>query len=111
MISKYVSGAGEEALAFLERGDYFGEMALIDNQPRSADAQAPEGGAVVLAISREVLNGILDINKISSLRLLKILCTLVATRLRELDDKIIGWFILAGGAGGTQAAGTSAPER
>jgi CRP/FNR family transcriptional regulator, cyclic AMP receptor protein len=97
MISKYISGAGEEALAFLERGDYFGEMALIDNQPRSADATAHEGGAVVLAIPREVLNGILDIHKLSSLRLLKILCNLVATRLRELDDKIIGWFILAGG--------------
>jgi hypothetical protein len=50
-----------------------------------------------------VLNGILDIHRISSLRLLKILCTLVATRLRELDDKIIGWFILAGGGGASQA--------
>ncbi|HXO22761.1 MAG TPA: cyclic nucleotide-binding domain-containing protein [Thermoanaerobaculia bacterium] len=99
MISKYIPGAGEEALAFLERGDYFGEMALIDNQPRSADAKAHEGGAVVLSIPREVLNGILDIHKVSSLRLLKILCNLVATRLRELDDKIIGWFILAGGSG------------
>jgi CRP/FNR family transcriptional regulator, cyclic AMP receptor protein len=101
MISKYIPGAGEEALAFLERGDYFGEMALIENQPRSADAKADDGGAVVLAIPREVLTGILDINKISSLRLLKILCNLVATRLRELDEKIIGWFILAGGAGGS----------
>jgi CRP/FNR family cyclic AMP-dependent transcriptional regulator len=99
MISKYIPGAGEEALAFLERGDYFGEMALIDNEPRSADAKAHEGGAVVLAIQREVLAGILDIQKVSSLRLLKILCTLVAGRLRELDDKIVGWFILAGGSG------------
>jgi len=116
MISKYISGAGEEALAFLERGDYFGEMALIDNEPRSADAQAHEGGAVVLAISREVLNGILDINKLSSLRLLKILCNLVATRLRELDDKIIGWFILSGGGPdpgeptGTEAPDVASPE-
>ncbi len=106
MISKYIPGAGEEALAFLERGDYFGEMALIDNQPRSADAKAHDSGAVVLAIPREVLNGILDIHRLSSLSLLKILCNLVATRLRELDDKIIGWFILAGGAG---AAGSLAP--
>ena len=99
MISKYIPGAGEEALAFLERGGYFGEMALIDNEPRSADAKAHEGGAVVLVISREVLEGILDIHKLSSIRLLTILCNLVASRLRELDDKIIGWFILAGGSG------------
>ncbi len=99
MISKYIPGAGEEALAFLERGGYFGEMALIDNAPRSADAKAHEGGAVVLAIPREVLEGILDINKISSIRLLSILCNLVASRLRELDEKIIGWFIIAGGTG------------
>lgn len=99
MISKFIPGAGEEALAFLERGGYFGEMALIDNAPRSADAKTHEGSAVVLVISREVLEGILDINKISSIRLLTILCNLVASRLRELDDKIIGWFILAGGSG------------
>ena len=97
MISKLIAGAGEEALAFLERGDYFGEMALIDRVPRSADAQAGEEGAVVLAIPRDVLAGILDIGKPSSLRLLKLLCSLVARRLRELDEKIVGWFMLAGG--------------
>jgi CRP-like cAMP-binding protein len=98
MISKFIPGAGEEALAFLERGDYFGEMALIDNQSRSADAKASDLGAVVLAIPREVLVGILDIQRVSSLRLLRLLCTMVAGRLRELDDKIIGWYILAGGS-------------
>ncbi len=100
MISKFIPGAGEEALAFLDRGDYFGEMALIDHQPRSADAKAHEREAVVLAIPREVLEGILDIQRLSSLNLLKILCNLVASRLREIDDKIIGWFILSGGADG-----------
>lgn len=98
MISKMIPGAGEEALAFLERGDYFGEMALIDKQPRSADAKADSGGAVVLAIPGDVLEGILDIHsKVSSPRLLRVLCTMVAHRLRELDDKIAGWFMLSGG--------------
>jgi len=100
MISKYIPGAGEEALAFLERGDYFGEMALIDKQPRSAKAAAHGDGAVVLAIPTDVLEGILDIQKLSSLRLLKLLCALVARWLRELDDKLAGWFILAGGHSG-----------
>jgi CRP/FNR family transcriptional regulator, cyclic AMP receptor protein len=100
-IGKHIPGAGEEALAFMGRGDYFGEMALIDNAPRSAEATAHDQGAVVLEIPREVLEGILDIRKLSSLRLLSILCSLVAKRLREIDDKLVGWFILAGGQGGS----------
>ncbi len=99
MISKQIAGAGEEALAFLVRGDYFGEMALIDQEPRSADAKAHESGAVVLSISRDVIKGILDIQKVSSLSLLRLLCNLVAKRLREIDDKLVGWFIFAAGSG------------
>ena len=99
-IGKQIPGAGEEALAFMERGDWFGEMALIDNQPRSAEATAHDGGAVVLAIPRDVVAGLLDIRKVSSLRLLRILCVLIAKRLREIDDKLVGWYILAGGGGG-----------
>lgn len=99
MISKEIVGAGEEALAFLERGDYFGEMALIDDKPRSADAKATEHGAVCLTITREVLEGILDIQKVSSLRLLELLCKLIAKRLREIDDKLVGWFIFSAGSG------------
>ena len=99
MISKEITGAGEEALAFLERGDYFGEMALIDREPRSAQAKAHDDGAVVLGISREVLEGILDIQKVSSLRLLRLLCQMIAKRLREVDEKLIGWFIFSAGSG------------
>ncbi|MEM8961706.1 MAG: cyclic nucleotide-binding domain-containing protein [Acidobacteriota bacterium] len=101
MISKQIAGAGEEALAILERGDYFGEMALIDHQPRSADAKAHEDGAVVLSISRDVIENVLDIQKVSSLTLLKLMCDLVAKRLREVDDKLIGWYIFSAGSGGS----------
>lgn len=97
-ISKHIPGAGEEALAILERGDYFGEMALIDRQPRSAEAKAHDAdGAVVLMIPKEVVEGLLDIRKVSSVRLLRILCGLLSHRLREIDEKLVTWFILAGG--------------
>jgi CRP/FNR family cyclic AMP-dependent transcriptional regulator len=96
-ISKEIPGAGEEALSILERGAYFGEMALIDRQVRSADARAHNDGAVILALSREVLEGVLEMQRLASTRLLAILCTVVASRLRALDNKLTGWLILAGG--------------
>jgi CRP-like cAMP-binding protein len=95
MISKRIPGAGEEALAFLERGDYFGEMALIDNEPRSASAKAHDDSAVILSIAREVVEGLLNIDSVASTRLLGILCALGASRLRAIDQKIIGWYVLS----------------
>jgi CRP-like cAMP-binding protein len=97
VISKFLEGAGVEALSILERGEFFGEMALIDEQPRSADASAHEDGAVVLAIPPAVLGGLLDIHRVSSLRLLRILCRLIGRRLRSTDEKLFSWYMMAGG--------------
>jgi CRP-like cAMP-binding protein len=97
MISKHIPGAGEEALAFLGRGELFGEMALIDDAPRCADAKADADGATVLSLRKEVLDRLLDIRKASSIRVLRILCRRLAQRVREGNDKLIGWYILSGG--------------
>lgn len=51
-ISKEIPGAGEEALTLLGPGSYFGEMAAIDDAPRSADAVA-HTACGLLAIRRE----------------------------------------------------------
>jgi CRP/FNR family cyclic AMP-dependent transcriptional regulator len=96
-ISKHIPGAGEEALSFLERGAFFGEMALIEREPRSATAVA-HGDTIVLGIPREVLRGLLDIKKVSSTRLLRLLCEMLARRLDEIDDKLVGWHVLSAGS-------------
>ena len=95
-ISKQIPGAGEEALAILERGDYFGEMALIDSLPRSADARAHTGGAVVLMIPKDVIAAILDPGRMTSARLLRILSVVLAQRVRAVDEKIASWHMLSG---------------
>jgi signal transduction histidine kinase len=41
-ISKTGRGGQQETLGFINQGDFFGEMALIDGQPRSAQASAAE---------------------------------------------------------------------
>jgi CRP-like cAMP-binding protein len=97
-ISKLIPGAGEEALAILARGDFFGEMALIDGQPRSADACAHEGPATVITLEERTIRDILAAEPAASLEFLTLLCRLVANRLREIDEKVIGWRIMAGQA-------------
>lgn len=96
-ISKFIPGVGEEALAVLGRGDFFGEMALIDEQPRSADAKAHETPATVLSIDRGTLNEILSMDPHASLQFLNLLCRMISGRLREINDKIVQWKYMSGG--------------
>jgi CRP-like cAMP-binding protein len=96
-ISKFIPGVGEEALTVLDRGDFFGEMALIDDKPRSADAKAHEGDATVLSIDRATLNEILSMDPHASLQFLNLLCRMISRRLREINDKIVQWKYMSGG--------------
>ena len=96
-ISKFIPGVGEEALAVLDRGDFFGEMALIDDKPRSADAKSHEQDATVLSIDRATLNEILSMDPHASLQFLNLLCRMISRRLREINDKIVQWKYMSGG--------------
>ncbi len=95
-ISKYIPGVGEEALAILEKGDFFGEMALIDNAPRSADAKA-HTDVTVLPIESRLLTDMLSRDVESSYQFLYILCKILSRRLREINLKIYQWRIMSGG--------------
>lgn len=96
-ISKFIPGVGEEALTVLDRGDFFGEMALIDDKPRSADAKAHEQDATVLSIDRATLNEILSMDPHASLQFLNLLCRMISRRLREINEKIVQWKYMSGG--------------
>jgi CRP-like cAMP-binding protein len=104
MICKYIPGGGEEALAILDRGDFFGEMSLLDGEPRSADARAYGGPLTVLALGQSTVREVLSMDADAALEFLRLLCRLLADRLREIDEKVIGWRILAGGQTETRSA-------
>jgi CRP-like cAMP-binding protein len=93
-ISKMVPGVGEEALAILEPGAYFGEMALIDDTPRSADATA-HMPAVLYVIQKSDLEQLMFLHKDLAYELLWNFVRTLSARLRETNDKIKAFFALS----------------
>lgn len=86
-ISREVSGMGEEALAVLGPGDAFGEMALLDDVPRSADARVHER-CRLLVISKEALEDLLFLNRDLAYEILWNFVKILSARLRETNDKM-----------------------
>jgi len=95
-ISKFIPNIGEEALAVLKAGDYFGEMALIDNFPRSAHAIA-NTEIEVLAINKSDLDKILIMDRDLGYKLLWAFTRTLSKRLRETNDKMAGFLAMSGG--------------
>jgi CRP/FNR family transcriptional regulator, cyclic AMP receptor protein len=93
-ISKMVPGIGEEALAILERGQYFGEMSLIEDGPRSADAIA-HASCVLYELDRDKLDEVMFTDKELAYVLLWTFVRTLSTRLRETNDKIRAFFALS----------------
>ena len=93
-ISKSVPGIGEEALAILEPGQYFGEMALIEDGPRSADAIAHTASSVWV-IGRAALDQLMFTDKELAYVLLWTFVRTLSERLRETNDKIKAFFAIS----------------
>lgn len=93
-ISKMVPGVGEEALAILEKGQYFGEMSLIEEGPRSADAIA-HSNCTLYELSRDKLDEVMFIDKELASVLLWTFVRTLSARLRETNDKIRAFFALS----------------
>jgi CRP-like cAMP-binding protein len=69
----------KETLAKLSPGDCFGEMALVDQEPRSADAIALND-CMIIELNAEIIN---DVNDILALKLFRRMAMLVTKKLRE----------------------------
>lgn len=94
-ISRLVPGMGEETLSILERGEVFGEMALIDDQPRSADARAHLEGCTVFSVSRSLLEEVLSMDPDAAVQFLSLLCRLLCRRLRAMNERLVAWRVMA----------------
>ncbi len=94
-ISKMVKGVGEEALSILEGGAYFGEMAMIDEAPRSADAIA-HTPCTLAVLRRDALDQLMFVDKELAYVLLWTFVRTLSGRLREMNDKIQGFFVMTG---------------
>jgi CRP-like cAMP-binding protein len=95
-ISKFIPNIGEEALAVLKPGDTFGEMALIDNFPRSAHAIANSDSAL-LSISKTELDKILIMDRELGYKLLWAFTKTLSKRLRETNEKLASFLAMSGG--------------
>lgn len=86
-ISREVPGMGEEALTILGAGDYFGEMAVIDPAPRSADAHVHEA-CEVLEIRKDEMEHLMLVHRDLAYEVLWNVVRTLTARLRDTTDKV-----------------------
>ena len=86
-IKKYFVGVGEETLAVLNPGTCFGEMALLENMPRSASAVA-ETGCRLLKIPLSSFKSLLENHKEMAYKILWVMGKTLSERLRETNERL-----------------------
>jgi len=92
-LSKVISG-GEEALALMDAGEHFGEMALIDEGPRTSFAIA-HTSCVLYELGSRAFNEVMFTHKEIAYTLLWTLVRTLAHRLRETDERLHSLLALA----------------
>jgi GAF domain-containing protein len=99
-IEKHAHATGEvcKTLALLEAGDYFGEMALLNQKPRAASAVSA-GGARILRLSKAAFDRIHETSSATALSLLfGMICT-ASERIRWLDTQLVTYDEIGKGIG------------
>lgn len=93
-ISKVVPGVGEEALAILGPGDFFGEVEFFDGAPASAHAIA-HADCEIFTIPHQEMQALMDSHPATSAKFLWAFSRTLAARLRESNQKISSLFAIA----------------
>ena len=99
LVSKSVTGKVEQVLARSGPGDFFGEMSLFDQSPRSATIQA-ETDTLLLALDRDNLNALIEVDPRAAAAFFHGLVQVFIERLRasgELVAEITRWGLEATG--------------
>jgi CRP/FNR family transcriptional regulator/CRP/FNR family cyclic AMP-dependent transcriptional regulator len=87
-IVKSLPASWDGTMAFIERGGCFGEMALVDEFPRSATAIAHDD-SVVLFLEREAVLDLFREQPFVGQKILRAFCRSLSLRLREASDRIV----------------------
>jgi CRP/FNR family cyclic AMP-dependent transcriptional regulator len=82
-----VSETSTTRLAVLQKGAFFGEMALLDETPRSATARALERTRA-LALYRNDLNGLVQRDPKTACQIYRSLAGMIAERLRLTNELV-----------------------
>jgi len=84
-VAKYDGRGVERELAFLEEGECFGEVALVDSEPRSASVYAADD-CVVYRVGRKEFGDILRHHKELERKFYKTVSGMLARRLRRANE-------------------------
>jgi len=86
-ISTVIPEVGEESLSILYQGDFFGEMALMDDAPRAAAAIA-HAPTRLLIIQKKEFDDLVGHNNPAAYWILWGLAKKLSQRLRETDQRL-----------------------
>jgi len=86
-ILKRIIEGKSKIVAVLKSGDFFGEMSLIDNSPRSAGARVAKD-SIIYELRKEDFENILNNNRDLALKVMRGIVSTLCQRLRSTTDQI-----------------------
>lgn len=89
IVEAQVLGRGRQRLAVLERGDVFGEVAVLDGGRRSASCAAGDAGAVVAELGKPDFDQIFNAGNAFAYKLMDLIARRLVDRLRGATARLL----------------------